>query len=99
MNSLAQDLVQRVDKDRLRESLFQMARVPSPTGQARRFAEHFAGVLATAGASDVPWSRRPATRQRGGGGGAARRRPHPAVQRHLDTSRMSTRSRYLDGDR
>jgi len=102
MNDLAKKLLALVDKDRIKGTLFDLVRVPSPTGEVGAFANHFAAELKDAGVTDVKlvetkgWPNSPSVvgRRRG-----VSSRPTLHFDAHMDHIRHDHVQPYMEGDR
>lgn len=102
MNDLARRLTGLVDKKRIQATLFEMVNIPSPTGNARRFAEYFAGLLRDIGLTDVQlietegWPNSPSVVgwRRGRAGS-----PTLHFNGHMDHIHQAHVAPYLDGDK
>jgi acetylornithine deacetylase/succinyl-diaminopimelate desuccinylase-like protein len=101
MNELATKLTRLVNKERIKSTLFEMVKIPSPTTHARPFAEYFAGVLRGVGMTDVQlietpnWPESPSVVgwRRGAAGG-----PTLHFNGHMDHIHQEHVAPYIEGD-
>lgn len=104
MNDLTKKLLGIVDKGRIKQTLFDLVRIPSPTGEVRPFANHFASLLREAGLTDVQlidtegWPDSPSVVARHRGAASARGRTLH-FNAHMDHIHQDHVPPYVDGDR
>ena len=102
MNSLSKKLLPLVDKDRIKETLSDFVRIPSPTGNVRSFANHLATVMRDNGLDDVElvetegWPNSPSVV---GWRRGLSRKPRLHFSAHMDHIHQDHVPPYVDGDR
>ena len=104
MNDLTKKLLGLVDKDRTRQTLFDLVRIPSPTGEVRPFANHYASLLREAELADVQlietqgWPNSPSVvgRRRSAASGEGTTLHFNAHMDHIHRDHVPP---YVDGDR
>jgi len=102
MNELIDRVLALVDKDRIKETFFDLVKIPSPTGAGRPLAERYADILREIGCSDVKlidtvgWPDAPCVVgwRRGKQAG-----PTLHFNGHLDHAHQPHVSPYVDGDK
>jgi len=102
MTHMLDQLLSLVNKDRLRDTLYDLVRVPSPTGQARPVAGRLADIWREIGLSEIEmietagWDNSPSVVgwRRGVGNG-----PTLHFNGHMDHIHQAHVAPYLDGDR
>jgi len=100
MNDLSRKLISLVQKDRIRDTLFELVRIPSPTGNVRQFAEHFAGALRDVGLTDVQLIETPGFDNSPGVVGWRRGGAGPTLHfnGHMDHIHQPHVAPYVEGD-
>lgn len=104
MNDLTKKLLGLIDKGRIKQTLFDLVQIPSPTGEVRSFANHFATLLRDAGLTDVQlietegWPNSPSIvgRRRSAANGKGKTLHFNAHMDHIHQDHVPP---YVDGDR